>query len=77
MRAPPMRIIDHMIIIQMFAIGSTGRYLDPLAPPQIQRLFSKIIENVTKRPFLGQDGSNARATAVHFRQSIYVTRTCY
>jgi hypothetical protein len=39
MRAPPMRIIDHMIIIQMLAIESTGRNLDPLAPPQIQVRF--------------------------------------
>jgi hypothetical protein len=34
-------------------------------------------ENVTKRPFLGQDGSNARATACCFWPSIYKTNVCY
>jgi hypothetical protein len=36
MREYPMRILNHLCKIQLFAMGSTVQYLDLLALPQIQ-----------------------------------------
>jgi hypothetical protein len=58
--------------------GSTDQNLDPLGPPQIQVQFiTSISRNVTKRPFLDQDGSNARSTNLHYYPSIHTTNVYY
>jgi hypothetical protein len=36
MQEYPMRILDHLYKIQLYAMGSTVQYLDLLALPQIQ-----------------------------------------